>query len=99
MASCSKIKLDFTPIITANLPPVNQELTRLDAPGKGSSSCPFVKEFTACPTGTTAVAGLDRVCEIPAGTVSGDLRLTNTATYRLGGRVAIGGAMAGFSRG
>lgn len=94
MASCSRIKIDFTPLSTSNIPGVNLDMTRLDAPGKGSSSCPFVKEFTACPTGTTAVSGLDRVCEIPAGTVSGDLRLTNTATYRLGGRVAIGGAMA-----
>jgi hypothetical protein len=94
MASCSKIKLDFTPLSSANLPPVNLDLTRLDSPGKGSASCPFNKEFTACPTGTTAVAGVDRVCEIPAGTVTGDLRLSNTATYRLGGRVAIGGAMA-----
>ncbi len=94
MASCSKIKIDFTPLSTANIPAVNLDMTRLDAPGKGSSNCPFVKEFTACPTGTTAVASLDRVCEIPAGNIGGDLRLNNTASYRLGGRVAIGGAMA-----
>ena len=92
MASCSKITIDFTPVATANFPAVSQVLTRLDAPNVGSSACPFVTEFTTCPTGTTAVTGVDRVCEIPP-LVTGDLRLSNSATYKLGGRVAVGGAM------
>ena len=93
MASCSKITIDFSPIATSAFPALNQVLTRLDSPGVGSSFCPFVNEFTTCPTGTTAVAGADRVCELPGGTIAGDVRLSNTATYKLGGRVAIGGAM------
>jgi hypothetical protein len=93
IASCSKITVDFVPLSSSNIPALFQSLTRLDSPGVGSSSCPFEKEFTGCPVGTTAVANADRVCEIPGGTVTGDVRLTNTASYRLGGRVAIGGAM------
>lgn len=93
MASCSKVSIDFTPSGGGNVPALKQVVTRLDSPGVGAPGCPFVQEFSACPTGTTAVEGQDRVCELPAGNLVGDIRLTNTATYRLGGRVAIGAGM------
>jgi hypothetical protein len=97
VASCTKMTLNFVPNATTTIPPISQVLERLDN-AAGSPFCPFQQEFTACPTGTTlvpvsATQPIERMCEIPGGTVVGDLRLNNSANYRLGGRVAVGGAL------
>jgi hypothetical protein len=97
LASCNSMKIDISTTAT-NLSNVNFTFTRLEDVVAGANSvaqaCPFRSTFTACPSGTTAVAGEDRVCEIPAGTISSNLRLSNDASYVLGGRVAVGAAMA-----
>lgn len=93
-ANCGSLKIDYTPNAAANgLPAVNFNYVRLDGQAK-AQGCPFTSTFSACPTGTTAVAGEERTCEIPAGTLTGDVVLPNSASYVIGGRVAVGGALA-----
>lgn len=92
-ANCNSLKIDITPSAASGLPPLNVDYKRLGNAAAGNESCPFTTTFSACPTGTTAVAGVERICEIPAGVVTGDLRLNNSAQYVIGGRVAVGNAL------
>jgi hypothetical protein len=93
LASCNSLAIDFTPNAQATVPATRFNYRRLGNPNAGASTCPFTQPFTACPTGTTAVAGKNRVCEINSGTIASNLRLTNGATYELNGRVEVGSAM------
>jgi hypothetical protein len=93
VANCNSLIIDFAPSAGTTLPTTRFSYRRLGNPNSGSSVCPFTQSFTTCPTGTTAVAGADRVCEIPAGVITSNLRLTNTASYVFTGRVMIGSPM------
>ena len=84
--SCSHIKIDFTPNGASNLPPVNLDLQPI---GLVPAGCAYTEEFSACPAGTTAVAGQERTCALPA-TISGNLHLPNSATYLINGKVQVG---------
>ncbi|MGD9582339.1 MAG: hypothetical protein AB7V26_01525 [Lysobacterales bacterium] len=84
--SCSRIKLDFTPNGATTLPPVNLDLQPV---GSVPAGCAYIEEFSGCPAGTTAVAGLERACALPA-TISSDLHLSNAATYVINGKVQVG---------
>lgn len=87
--SCNSLGINFNaPNATATVPATNFNYTRIA--GGPASACPFIEPFTACPTGTTAVAGAARTCEIAAGVLTGNVRLTNNATYFLNGRVQVG---------
>jgi hypothetical protein len=97
VVSCNRVTINVTTTAT-NLSNASFTYTRVEdvvaGPNSVAHACPFRTAFTACPAGTTAVAGEDRTCEIPAGTITTDMNLSNSATYVLGGRVAVGGAMA-----
>jgi hypothetical protein len=89
--SCEDLRISFTVTTAglANLPanqPVDLTLTR---GGLASASCVYRQPFTACPAGTTAVAGQARTCQLPT-SITSDLRLTNDATYVIRGGVAVG---------
>jgi len=84
--SCRHIKLDFTPNGATTLPSVNLDLQPV---GSVPAGCAYLEEFSACPAGTTAVAGLERACALPA-TISSDLHLPNSATYIINGKVQVG---------
>jgi len=99
ISTCNSIRLDVTASAGAPIDSVNFNFRRLEGEVGGSNAvaaeCPFTTAFTACPTGTTAVAGQERSCEIAGGsTLTGDVRLNNSATYVLGGRVQVGAAMS-----
>ncbi len=87
--SCNRIKLDITPNTGAgglNLPVANLDLQHI---GAAPAGCAFTSEFTACPAGTTAFAGLARACLLPQ-TISGNLNLPNNATYVISGKTQVG---------
>lgn len=86
--SCNRITLSFTPNQGSNLVPVTLDLSRPDGV---PATCQYTREFTTCPTGTTAVAGLARTCQLPS-TITGTLRLTNEATYLIAGKTQVGSA-------
>lgn len=66
--------------------------TETAAAGHVPSSCVYRQAFTACPTGTTAVQGQPRTCLL-TGTITQPVRLVNSATYLLQGKVQIGGPL------
>ena len=89
--SCNdmQIQLTVTTAGVANLPQ-NQPLTlNLTRGGIPAPSCVYNQPFTACPAGTTAVANQPRTCRI-TGTLNQTVRLSNSATYLLDGKVQIG---------
>ena len=86
--SCNSLGINFTPNASATVPATNFNYTRIA--GGPAAACPFIEPFTACPAGTTAVANAPRTCEIAAGVLTGNVRLTNNATYFLNGRVQVG---------
>jgi hypothetical protein len=91
--SCNSLGINFNaPNASATVPATNFNYTRIT--NGPAAACPFIEPFTACPTGTTAVANEPRTCEIAAGTLTGNVRLTNNATYFLNGRVQIGDPLA-----
>ncbi len=87
--SCNSLGINFNaPNASATVPATNFNYTRIS--NGPAAACPFIEPFTACPAGTTAVANAARTCEIAAGTLTGNVRLTNNATYFLNGRVQVG---------
>lgn len=56
---------------------------------KNPGACAYTEAFTSCPSGTTAVTGALRTCALPS-VVTGDVRLTNSATYVVQGKVSVG---------
>lgn len=89
--SCNdmQIQLTVTTAGVANLPqntPLTLNLSRGGIPAPG---CVYNQPFTACPAGTTAVANQPRTCRL-TGTLNQALRLSNSATYVLDGKVQIG---------
>jgi len=84
--SCNRIKLDITPNAGVDLPVANLDLQHI---GAAPAGCAYVDEFTACPAGTSAVAGQPRTCALPP-MISGNLHLPNTATYIINGKVQVG---------
>lgn len=84
--SCSDMRISFTPAAGTTLPAVNYTF---DRPGAVPASCVYKEAFTSCPTGTTAVPNVDRVCKITS-PVAGDVRLTNAATYLIDGPTLVG---------
>ncbi|MCB1599339.1 MAG: hypothetical protein R3F18_06925 [Lysobacterales bacterium] len=85
-ASCNAMSINFTPAAGTTLPAVNYSFSR---PGTVPSTCVYTEPFSACPAGTTAVAGVDRVCKITS-PVTGDVRLSNAATYLIDGPTLVG---------
>ncbi len=86
--NCNSLQLDITPNANANLSNVNLSLERLEGP-QSLAQCAWSKSFTACPAGTTAVAGSARTCLLPA-VISSNLTLTNDASYVISGQVQVG---------
>ena len=85
--SCNDLRISFTPAAGVNLPAANYTFSR---PGAVPSTCVYTQPFTACPTGTTAVgAAENRTCKIN-NTITGDVRLTNNATYVIDGPTRVG---------
>jgi hypothetical protein len=89
--SCNDMQIQFT-ITTAGVAnlPQNQAVTlNLSRGGIPAPSCVYTQPFTACPAGTTAVANQPRTCAL-TGTLNQTVRLSNSATYVLNGKVNIG---------
>lgn len=92
--SCSSIGVEFTPNAAANgLPAVNFNFV----PFIVNPNCASAAAFTTCPTGTTALAGATATCVL-SGTLSGDVRLANNATYLIDGKVNVGTALSAPSQ-
>jgi hypothetical protein len=89
--TCEDLRISLT-LTTAGLPnlPANQpvDLT-FSRGGLAGPQCVYKQAFTACPAGTTAVAGQARTCQLPTA-ISSNLRLTNDATYIIRGATAVG---------
>lgn len=89
--TCEDLRINLT-LTTAGLPnlPANQPVDLVfSRGGLASAQCVYRTAFTACPTGTTAVANQARTCAL-SGTYNTNLRLSNNATYLLNGKVNIG---------
>jgi hypothetical protein len=85
--SCNDLRINFTPAAGGPLPAASYTLSR---PGSVPSTCVYTQPFTACPTGTTAVGdAANRTCKIN-NTITGDVRLTNNATYVIDGPTRVG---------
>ncbi|MBK8285201.1 MAG: hypothetical protein IPK97_10130 [Ahniella sp.] len=84
--SCNRITISFTPNAGSTLVPVTLNLSRPDGV---PATCQYTQEFTTCPTGTTAVAGVARTCQLPS-VITGTMRLTNDATYLIAGKTQVG---------
>lgn len=84
--SCSDMRIDFTPGSGTTLPAANYTF---DRPGSVPQTCVYTQPFSACPAGTTAVAGAERTCRINS-PVTGNVRLTNAATYLIDGPTRVG---------
>lgn len=87
--SCGSLQLDITPQASANLSNVNLALQPLQGI---PAACAWTQTFTACPTGTTAVANQPRTCRL-SGTLTGNVTLPNNATYLIDGKVQVGQPM------
>ncbi len=87
--SCSSIGVQFTPNAAgAGLPATTFNYV----PFIVNPNCASSAAFTTCPTGTTALAGATATCVL-SGTLAGDVRLTNNATYLIDGKVNVGTAL------
>jgi hypothetical protein len=87
--TCNSVTLSVqTNAAAGGLPNVNFTFERLDQNGS-PATCVYTQPFTACPAGTTAVAGQARTCAL-TGTITQNIRLTNNARYVLQGKVQIG---------
>ncbi|HQW63284.1 MAG TPA: hypothetical protein PLI00_05720 [Pseudomonadota bacterium] len=90
--TCNSITLTITTNAASNgLPNVTQQLQPIGGP---SANCPYTTAFTACPTGTTAVAGQTATCAL-TGTITGNLTLPNNALYVINGKVQVGTPLSG----
>jgi len=84
--SCSDMRVTFAPSAGVVLPAATFNFSR---PGSVPESCAYVQPFTACPAGTSAVAAAARTCKITS-PVTGEVRLTNAATYLIDGPTRVG---------
>ncbi|MGB4858624.1 MAG: hypothetical protein WBP11_04790 [Dokdonella sp.] len=95
MESCSRMTVNFTPANAsdpiANAIPRTQDLRpgQFLADGAPPRSCVVKREFTACPSGTTAGPS-PRSCVL-SGNISSNFALTNETTWLLNGLVTVGG--------
>lgn len=88
--SCGELKIDIAPTAGSTIPASSLTLAKGEAAvGKAPLQCAYTRKFSACPTGTAAVAGLERTCVL-SGTYTQDLTLTNDTTWVLSGLVKIG---------
>ncbi|HET9483839.1 MAG TPA: hypothetical protein VFO79_07770, partial [Xanthomonadales bacterium] len=88
--SCGELKIDIAPTAGSTIPASSLTLAKGEAAvGKTPLQCAYTRKFTACPTGTAPVAGLERTCVL-SGTYTQDLTLTNDTTWVLSGLVKIG---------
>jgi len=93
--SCSEATVSVVPAAGSNLNALNNlrvVKSETGIAGYRSPACVYTQPFTACPAGTTAVAGQPRTCLL-TGTITQPVRLTNAATYLLQGKVQIGGPL------
>jgi hypothetical protein len=93
--SCEDLRITAT-VTTAGLPniPANQAVDFVfSRGGVAGAQCVYRQPFTACPTGTTAVANQARTCRL-TGVNNTNLVLSNSATYVLDGKVQIGTPLA-----
>jgi hypothetical protein len=93
--TCSEATVTVTPAAGSNLNALNNLRvikSETGIAGYRSPACVYTEPFTACPAGTTPVAGQARTCLL-TGTITQPIRLTNAATYLLQGKVQIGGPL------
>jgi len=89
--SCEDLRISLN-LSTAGLPnlPANQQVDlQFSRGGLAGAQCVYTQPFGACPAGTTAVTGQARTCRL-TGTLNQTVRLSNSATYLLDGKVNIG---------
>ncbi|MEO6064177.1 MAG: hypothetical protein ABIP49_00155 [Lysobacterales bacterium] len=84
--SCNSMTVSITPNAASNGLPAT---TLNYVPFLADPQCVETAPFTSCPAGTTAVAGQTATCAL-AGTLAGDMRLANNATYVINGKVQVG---------
>ena len=87
--SCTRTSID---IVSNNVTDTMQETTNFMnlVGGVPSSQCVYHNEFAGCPAFANPGAD-DRVCIIPAGTITDDIVLTNDTLWALSGQTFIGG--------
>lgn len=93
--TCSEATISIVPAAGSGLNAYNNQRvlkTETVVAGYRSPACVYTEPFTACPAGTTAVQGQARTCLL-TGTITQPVRLTNSATYLLQGKVQIGGPL------
>lgn len=93
--TCSEATISINPAAGSGLNAyTDRRVVRTEtvAAGHTPSSCVYREAFTACPAGTTAVQGQPRTCLL-TGTITQPVRLVNSATYLLQGKVQIGGPL------
>ncbi len=93
--TCSEATVSVTPAAGSNLNALNNLRvikSETGIAGYRSPGCVYTEPFTACPAGTTAVSGQPRTCLL-TGINTQPIRLTNSATYLLQGKVQIGGPL------
>jgi len=89
--TCEDLRINLT-LTTAGLPnlPANQPVELVfSRGGLAGAQCVYQTAFSACPAGTTEVAGQARTCRL-TGILNQSVRLPNSATYLLDGKVQIG---------
>jgi hypothetical protein len=94
--TCSEATVTVTPAAGSNLNALNNLRVIKSETGIAnfrSQGCVYTQPFTACPAGTTPFQGQPRTCLL-TGTQTQPIRLTNSATYLLQGKVQIGGPLA-----
>lgn len=84
---CNRVTIDFAPANGSDLQALNVDLERA---GGAPASCSYQNEFRGCPDGTTALQNLPRACVLPQ-SITGNLHLTNEATYLVNGKTSVGG--------
>lgn len=88
--SCNELRIEIVPTAGSTIPASSLTLAKGEAAvGKAPAQCVYERPFTACPSGTTAIAGVERTCVL-SGTYTQDLTLTNETTWVLSGLVKIG---------
>lgn len=87
--SCNAITIAYTMTPGSGLPNRTQTLQRLGA--ADGAACAFQQAFTACPSFATQAPAAygPRACQLPA-TLTGDVTLTNDATWVMSGKVQVG---------
>lgn len=95
LKSCASMSIKFRPLDEndpiANAIPRTQNLfpAQFFASNTPPKSCVVEREFTSCPSGTTA--GPEARSCVLSGNIRSDLRLTNETTWLLNGLVTVGG--------